>query len=164
MAITGRKPKPKVLKDATGRDHHGAQPKQIEIECDTDIYASYDSIPEPRQLWDSMLKAGVVKTSDRLAFMRYVSLLNEYVVAQKDVKARGQILYKGKKNERYNPSWRIMRDSNDALLKLEAEFGMTPSSKRRVMQVFDTGAEKEGESEYEKTREGQLKARYSLRE
>lgn len=58
-----------------------------------------------------------------------------YSDAAKDVEKRGMILKTNKGGERYNPSWRIMRDSHQELLKIETEFGMTPSSKRRMPAV-----------------------------
>ena len=55
----------------------------------------------------------------------------------KDLSERGLILDKGKgHNERYNPSWRMARDASDAMLRLEAEFGLTPSSKRKFTEML----------------------------
>lgn len=161
MPTAGRKPKPKAIKDATGRDHHGPQPAPAELDCDAggtvELYASYDTIPDPRDMWDSLCKAGVVKISDRLAYMRYVDLFHVYVNALKDVKERGEILLKNTVNERYNPSWRIMRDAAAEILKLESEFGLTPSSKRRAFLIPEAAAKES--DEYEQMRKAQRSAR-----
>lgn len=164
MATRGRKPKPAEVKELTGRSHHKKEAPPVKLEIDTQPIEDYGYLPSPGELWDNLTKAGIVKISDRLAFMRYHDLLTIYTDAARDVQERGQILNKGKSNERYNPSWRIMRDAQQELSRLEAEFGLTPSSKRRVMQPVDVAAHEDGESEYEEMRKRQFKARNSLRE
>jgi len=164
MVTRGRKPKPAELKELAGRSHHKKELPPIKLEIDTQPIEDYNYLPTADELWNNLAKAGVVKMSDRLAFMRYHDLLTVYMEAALDVKKRGQILNKGKSNERYNPSWRIMRDAQQETLKLEAEFGLTPSSKRRIMQPIDAAAIEDGENEYEEKRKEQLQARYRLRE
>lgn len=164
MVTRGRKPKPAELKELAGRSHHKKEPPPIKLEIDVQPIENYNYLPSADELWNNLAKAGVVKMSDRLAFMRYHDLLTVYMEAALDVKERGQILNKDKSNERYNPSWRIMRDAQQEILKLEAEFGLTPSSKRRIMQPIDAAAIEDGENEYEKKRKEQLQARYRLRE
>lgn len=137
MATTGRKPKPAAIKELSGRDHHKKQPKAIVLDIDRNNPGEYMYIPDGETLWNNLSSAGVVKVSDRLAFMRYIDLLHVYRIACEDVAERGLTLYKNTVNECYNPSWRIMRDAQAELLRLEAEFGLTPSSKRRVLQPLE---------------------------
>ena len=71
------------------------------------------------------------------------------------------IINKNMSNERYNPSWRIMRDAQAELLRLESEFGLTPSSKRRVLQPLESKAE-DGD-DYGSMRQDQRKEREAKR-
>ena len=168
-SVRGRKPKPQAIKELTGRDHHGKKNSLVELDIDAtadevvEDYDSYDTIPGARELWNSLYAAGIVKTSDRVAFLRYAQLLSEYVEAANDVKARGQILNKNMSNERYNPSWRVMLSAQQELTKLEVEFGLTPSAKRRVMQPVEAATSAGGGDNYADLREAQLKKRQKLR-
>lgn len=153
MATRGRKPKPDAIKKLGGRSHKKRGPQLAELPLDAMLEDSYLSIPQGRELWESLVKAGVAKKSDRQAFARYIDLLEVYAKAYSDVAIRGAVLNVGKSEERYNPSWRVMRDTQAELLKLEAEFGLTPSAKQRVMRIPDT-KEKEGEGGYAALRSG----------
>ncbi|MEG1825447.1 MAG: P27 family phage terminase small subunit [Cloacibacillus sp.] len=164
MVTRGRKPKPAEPKELVGRSHHKKEAPPATLEIDAQPIEDYNYLPSPGELWDNLIKAGVVKMSDRLAFVRYHDLLTIYTDAARDVGERGQILNKGKSNERYNPSWRIMRDAQQELSRLEAEFALTPSLKRRVMQPVDAAVFEDGESEYEEMRKKQRKTRNCLRE
>lgn len=136
MATRGRKPKPDAVKKLGGRSHKKKEAPLVELPLDAVLDDSYLSIPQGRELWESLVEAGIAKKSDRQAFARYVDLLEVYAKAYSDVATRGAVLNMGKTEERYNPSWRIMRDAQAELLKLEAEFGLTPSAKQRVMKAM----------------------------
>ncbi|MDO5116198.1 MAG: phage terminase small subunit P27 family [Synergistaceae bacterium] len=135
MATRGRKPKPDAVKKLGGRSHKKKEAPLVELPIDAMHEDSYLSIPQGRELWESLVEAGVARKSDRQAFARYIDLLEVYAKAYSDVAVRGAVLNVGKSEERYNPSWRIMRDAQAELLKLEAEFGLTPSAKQRVMKM-----------------------------
>lgn len=137
MATRGRKPKPEGIKKLGGRSHKKKQPPLIELPLDADCTESFMDIPGEKELWDSLVTMNVAKRSDRRAFGRYIDLLGIYKEALADVMERGVVLNKGMSGERYNPSWRVMRDAQSELLKLEAEFGLTPSAKQRVMKSAD---------------------------
>lgn len=128
------------------------------LPIDTQPMSDYDVLPTFAQLWDNLSKAGVAKMSDRLAFARLCDLYEVYEAAAKDVRKRGMTLYRGTVDERYNPAWRIMRDAHQEILKLEIEFGLTPSAKRRVMQPIEA-EKKEGGDDYAETRRQQREAR-----
>jgi len=53
---------------------------------------------------------------------------------------------KAGRGERLNPAVKALLQANEALLRLETEFGLTPSSKRRTMQPIDA-SENKGETE-----------------
>lgn len=145
MATRGRKPKPDAVKKLGGRSHKKKEAPLVELPLDAVLDDSYLSIPQGRELWESLVEAGIAKKSDRQAFARYVDLLEVYAKAYSDVATRGAVLNMGKSEERYNPSWRIMRDAQAELLKLEAEFGLTPSAKQRVMKIYgDKNIEEDG--------------------
>lgn len=158
MAIRGRKPKPEAIKALTGRSHKKKEPPLTVLAIDAQQESDYEVMPTFAQLWDNLSKAGVAKMSDRLAFARLCELYEMYAAAVYDVRARGMILRKGTVDERYNPSWRIMRDAHQEILKLEIEFGLTPSSKRRIMQPIDVKADEGGDG-YAETRRQQREAR-----
>lgn len=161
----GRKAKPAALKELTGRDHHGKKPQLVELDIDVtvkSIEGTYDYTPSLREIWNSLSAGGVVKPSDRRTFQRYEHLTAVYATAAKDIIDRGLILNKGERKECINPSWRTMRDANQELIKIEIEFGLTPSSKRRVLQPAE--AKESEENDYETRRAEALRERHSRRE
>ena len=137
----GVKAKPEALKKISPKSHHAKDDPRdlpnIVVDIDQDDNPNYTYFPQPKELWDSLFKAGIVKHTDRWAFQRWIELQHQYREAMKDLSERGLILDKGKgHNERYNPSWRMARDASDAMLRLEAEFGLTPSSKRKFTEML----------------------------
>lgn len=158
MGRRGPAPKPAAVIELTGRSHKKKQPPPKKLDIDAEISGDYDIIPSAKELWGSLAKAGIVKQSDRLAFMRMANLMAIYAKAADDVRERGLLLKKGTVDERYNPSWRILRDAHDAILKIEMQYGLTPSSKRSIMQPLETDA-KEGGDDYAEMRRQQREAR-----
>lgn len=158
MATAGRKPKPEAIKALSGRSHKKKEPPLKVLPIDAQPVSDYDMAPTFAQLWDNLSKSGVAVMSDRLAFKRLCDLYKVYESAVIDVEERGLTLYKGTVDERYNPAWRIMRDAHQEILKLEIEFGLTPSAKRRVMQPLETKTD-EGGDDYAETRRQQREAR-----
>lgn len=156
MGRRGPAPKPAAVLELSGRSHKKKLPPPKTLEVDAGEASDYDIIPSSRELWDSLVKAGVAKRSDRLAFLRMSNLKSIYADAAEDVRKRGLILNKGKEAERYNPSWRIMRDAHVEILKLEMQYGLTPSSKRMILQPLES--EKEDGDGYAEMRQ-QQKAR-----
>lgn len=137
MTTRGRKPKPDAVKKLGGRSHKKKEPPLVELSIDAVKSDDFLEVPKEKDLWNSLVAANIAKKSDRRAFGRYIDLLGVYKEAYEDVVARGVVLNKGMSGERYNPSWRVMRDAQAELLKLEAEFGLTPSAKQRVMKALD---------------------------
>lgn len=162
MGARGPKPKPIKISELSGRSHHKKEPPPVTLEIDNAPQSDYEYIPNAKELWDSLSMAGIVKTSDRLAYLRYSQLQKIYFDAVADIKDRGMIINKDMSNERYNPSWRIMRDAQAELLRLESEFGLTPSSKRRVLQPLESKTE-DGD-DYGAMRQSQRKEREAKRE
>lgn len=158
MGRRGPAPKPTALLELSGRSHKKKQPPLKTLDIDASIPDDYDIIPSAKELWLSLSKAGIVKQSDRLAFMRMANLMTIYAKAAEDVRVRGLLLKKDTADERYNPSWRIMRDAHIEILKIEMQYGLTPSSKRFIMQPLETDADKGGDA-YAETRLQQREAR-----
>ncbi|MBR4401037.1 MAG: phage terminase small subunit P27 family [Synergistes sp.] len=136
MATKGRKPKPEAIKKLGGRSHKKKEPPLVELPIDALTDAGDMAIPGDKELWGSLVEAGVAKKSDRQAFLRYIDMISVYMKARSDVEERGAVLDVGTKKERNNPSWRVMRQAQTELLKLEVEFGLTPSAKQRVMKAL----------------------------
>lgn len=154
MAVNGRKPKPAGVKALGGRSHKKKEPPLKELPLDLKLSSDYWTMPEPRDVWDSLVEAGIAKPSDRKAFARYADLLEVYENAYRDVLERGTVLEKGEKGEKPNPSWRVMRDAQIELLKIEAEFGLTPSAKQRVFKSLPGKEAEEVEMSYAAIRRG----------
>lgn len=155
MPVKGRKPKPEAIKKLGGRSHKKKEPPLVELPMDALTDANdYMAMPGEKELWSSLVEAGVAKKSDRQAFVRYIDMISVYVKARSDVEERGAVLDVGTKNERNNPSWRIMRQAQTELLKLEVEFGLTPSAKQRVMKALLCDNKTGGDGGYAAIRRG----------
>lgn len=156
MGRRGPAPKPAALLELSGRSHKKKQPPPKTLEVDAGETSDYKIIPSAQELWDSLVKAGVAKRSDRLAFLRLEKFTEIYFKAAKSVDKDGYSL--GKNSElRFNPAWRVMLAAHIEILKLEMQFGLTPSSKRAIMQPLE--AEKEDGDGYAETRRQQKERR-----
>lgn len=156
MGSRGPAPKPAALLELSGRSHKKKQPPLKTLEIDVGLASPYDDIPGARELWDSLAREGIAKRSDRLAFLRLEKFMEIYLKAAESVDRDGISL--GEKSElRFNPAWRVMLAAHIEILKLEMQFGLTPSSKRTVMQPLE--AEKEDGDDYAETRRQQKERR-----
>jgi len=158
----GRPAKPAAIKQLT-KPTRKKDSKAVQSVWDAEPTANdYETIPDPRTLWNNLSACGVVKLSDRLAFARYESTYAILVKANKDIKERGLILHKDTQNECYNPSWRIWRDCCAILSQFEKEFGLTPAAKRGITQPLSV-TEKPADQEdwYDKTRREQWANRHA---
>ena len=70
MGARGPKPKPAKIRELSGPSHHKKEPPPVTLEIDNAPQSDYEYIPNAKELWDSLSMAGIVKASDRLAYLR----------------------------------------------------------------------------------------------
>lgn len=132
MPVRGRKPKPDEIRKLGGRPH-----KKKENIIDFPVPdALKDLSPDVRldieEVWEHLIVMNVALPVDRGAFERYIRLRRMQEDAEQDMEERGVILRKGTARERFNPSFRVFQIVLVEMLKLEEQFGLTPSARRRV--------------------------------
>ncbi len=98
------------------------------------------------QLWNKaarlLMGMGLLTEADGFPLERYIDMLVEYEKARDDLAKNGQIIDVKMWNEEYqifevvsrkmNPAFRVFSKLNEALNRLEQEFGLTPSARSRI--------------------------------
>lgn len=106
--------------------------------------------PQQRLIWDSlapeMIRIGTLTLLDIPAFVRYIDLTLEYNEMQRQIAGRNYFFII--RNEDGTPKYistlpqvTIRNQALANLLKLEAQFGMTPSSRTRITAAPSGGEE-----------------------
>ena len=136
----GRLPKPLALTVLEGnRSHRRARspgPQYASLP-----YDAPDWLPaEGRREWRRLMTIfdrypGLVQTPDRQALIALCLEWDRYLLASKDIAARGLIVdgkSRGESSRIKNPSAQVARDSLLALQQLWARFGLTPLDRQRL--------------------------------
>ena len=76
--------------------------------------------------------AGILTRLDQRALLVYCNTWSYYREAEKKLSKEGMTLYSHNGSPIQNPSATVMHTARKDLMKLLAEFGMTPSSRTRV--------------------------------
>lgn len=146
----GRIATPSELQKLKGRSHHKKKETQ-ELPMDT-VGAKEDFTPvDPNEIWQQLVRKGIAKQSDSVAFSKYYDFYNVYNMAKNKLSETGLTIVSNKGKITINPLWSVILEAQQAMLKIEREFGLTPASKRKVlagvMPVIDTTMSQE-EKEY----------------
>lgn len=104
-------------------------------------------VREVREHWDTLTpqldRLGLLTRVDQAALVRYCELWVQWKALMADVHARGRTYTTVDKqgNERHyaRPEFRLLSDLNAQLLRLEQEFGLTPSSRAGLNVEFRVG-------------------------
>ncbi len=135
----GRKPKPTALKLVQGNPGHRPLPEnEAEIEVP-------DELPEPPEHLDVeacrewvrtgtlLLKSGLLTELDTGALAVYCTAYSRWADAEERIRKHGPIVEApGTGYPSQSPYLQIANKAMEQMLKIQAEFGMTPSSRTRV--------------------------------
>ena len=122
-------------------------PTWLSKERPTDMNGAELDLPTPRQVWDRLApqlhEIGVLTKVDVNALGRYCTLLVRWLEAEEIISERGKVYAVRHDDGRLkmmkrNPYVSIANETAAMLARLEAEFGMTPSS-RASIKVDDGG-------------------------
>ncbi len=134
--MRGRRPKPTKLKKLAGnpgkRPLNRREPKATGRPVCPD---HLDAIA--RSEWERvaplLTEMGVLASVDMAALGSYCAAYSVWVQAQLDINLRGLSRKVPMKGMVTNPSVRLARDAMDQMRKFMTEFGMTPSSRSRLV-------------------------------
>lgn len=132
----GRKPKPTGIKELEGNPGKRALNKQepkpenaIPI-CPPHLNGSART--EWKRITHELHALKIISRIDRAALVAYCQAWGDYVKACNKLKKEGEVIISDKGGMYQNPWVSIKNRSMDQLVKISAEFGMTPSSRARV--------------------------------
>ena len=137
--MKGRKPLPTQLKIVRGTDEkRHINPDEPTPEM-SDLAPPAELSPAALKEWERvrslLVDAGVVSVLDTTALIAYCETYATWADAMSRLRRTGMIL-KNEKGVLYrNPLIRVANDAQDRMVKLLAEFGMTPSSRTRVSAI-----------------------------
>ncbi len=139
MAKRGRKPTPTHLKEVRGNPGHRPLP-----EDEPEITAPSE-LPEPPEHLDVeacrewvrtgtlLLNSGLLTELDTGALALYCTAYSRWVDAEERIRKHGPIVESpGTGYPSQSPYLQIANKAMEQMLKIQAEFGMTPSSRTRV--------------------------------
>ena len=137
----GRKPKPTQLKVLEGNPGKRPIPKKKRHVPDG-LRVPSDLSPEAKKYWKQIVKnapLGLLRACDTHALKRYVIALCIYKKAVDDLEKSNSIIRSKNGTPIHNPHLGILNRQTDILLRLESEFGFTPSARARLdFQDHDT--------------------------
>lgn len=140
----GPKPKPNALKRLTGnpgkRPLNDAEPVPQKSAAVAPAWLTKDA----REVWErvapQLAGLGILTELDEGTLARYCTEWTIWHKARKRVNTLGVMLETTGGNYMQNPAVGVLHSSDKILRAIEAEFGMTPSSRSRVK--VETGAAK----------------------
>lgn len=132
----GRKPKPtetKIIEGNPGkRALNNQEPKPKVIIPDAPTHLQGDALDEYKRVSAELSTLKIITNLDRAALVSYCQAWGDYVKACKKIKTEGEVITSDKGNLYQNPWVGIKTGAMDRMLRISAEFGMTPSSRSRL--------------------------------
>ena len=137
--MRGRKPKPTALKILQGNPGKRALNK-FEPEVPQEMPECPDWIGKrAKKYWiqyaEELNKSGLLSRVDGSAFGAFCNALGMLEAANKDIDRRGHLINDVMKGKIKNPSVGIAKDAWAAIKAFSVEFGLTPSSRSRVVVI-----------------------------
>jgi P27 family predicted phage terminase small subunit len=134
--MRGRKPKPTKQKELEGNPGKRALNKR-EPKPDAAIPPCPQHLKGPaRTEWDritkELVKLKMISNLDRASLVAYCSAWGDYVKACNKLTTQGEVIISEAGNVYQNPWVGIKNKSMEKIVKISAEFGMTPSSRSRL--------------------------------
>lgn len=134
--MRGRKPKPTSVKELEGnpgkRALNRAEPKPPSVVPDCPEHLQGPARTEWKRITAELLKLKLIAQVDRAALAAYCMAWGDMVKATNKLKKEGEVIISDKGGMYQNPWVSIRNSAMERVLKISAEFGMTPSSRTRV--------------------------------
>jgi P27 family predicted phage terminase small subunit len=136
VTTRGRKPKPTETKKLAGNPGKRKINEQ-EPKPDVVIPAAPDHLDGPAleewyRITEELKKLRMITAIDRAVLITYCQAWGDYIKACDEVEKEGEVLFSDKGNAYQNPWTGIKTSAMDRMLRISAEFGMTPSSRSRL--------------------------------
>ena len=136
MAQPGKKPKPtnlRVLQGNAGKRPLNKKEPRPKAEIPTcPRHLSTKAKAEWKRVTRRLYALGLVTQVDRAALSAYCQAWGRWVEAEEEVRKNGDIVKTRAGNVIQNPWLAVANKAQEQMVKLAAEFGMTPSSRTRV--------------------------------
>lgn len=142
MGSRGTKPGPTALKLVKGvKPGRVNRSEPIPVDADRCPPLSDDAMEHWDRLAPELRRQGVLKANDVEAFGRFCTALADWWTARAHIDSEGAVVeapvfnkngdITGHRLQR-NQWWLVAKDADDALLRLGARFGMTPSDRSQL--------------------------------
>lgn len=132
----GRKPKPTEQKKLTGnpgkRKINDKEPKPDVVIPQPPDYLDGPALEEWYRITPELQKLRMITTLDRAPLVALCQAWGDYIKACDEVEKEGEVLFSDKGNAYLNPWAGIKTSAMDRILRISAEFGMTPSARSRL--------------------------------
>jgi len=134
--MAGRKPLPTHLKlvKGTARPHrmNKAEPKPVVAVPAPPDHLDEEASTKFTEMAEMLAHHGVMTELDTGALARYVVIWRRWIEAEQEVKRRGHVVKTSNDNIIQNPFLAVANKCLAQMHQIEAEFGLTPSSRSRI--------------------------------
>ncbi len=133
--MRGRKPEPthlRLLRQNPGNRPVNANEAEVEPGAAPPDWLTGDALGYWKPLSDQLDKAGLLSTVDAEALGLYCESVAEYAEASKQVKKFGRVIKSPSGYPMQSPWVSIRNKAHEQMLKLQQEFGKTPSARSRI--------------------------------
>lgn len=134
--MRGRKNKPTALKELEGnpgkRTLNKKEPKPAVVIPDCPAHLTGPARTEWKRITAELVKLKIISLVDRAALTAYCMAWGQLVQATNKLKKEGEVIISEKGGMYQNPWVAIRNRAMDQVVKIGAEFGMTPSSRSRI--------------------------------
>ncbi len=149
--MRGRKPKPTALEILAGnpgkRRLNLREPKPESSIPNCPEHLSREAQIEWERIAPELARLAILTALDRAALAAYCSCWGRWVEAERHVREHGMTV-RAPRGIKINPSVRIANNALQFLLKFAAEFGLTPSSRSRIVVGKPDGQERDDVEKY----------------
>ena len=134
--MRGRIPKPTEVKKLEGNPGKRAlnqkepKPESVIPRCPSHLPDAAKT--EWRRITKELHALGLLSRIDRAALVAYCQAWADYIEADKEITEQGSVIISEKGGMYQNPWVGIKNSALNRIVKISAEFGMTPSSRSRV--------------------------------
>lgn len=132
----GRKSKPTELKKLEGnpgkRALNNQEPKPDVVIPPPPDYLEGPALEEWYRITPELQKLRMITALDRAPLVALCQAWGDYIKACDEVEKEGEVFFSDKGNAYLNPWTGIKTSAMDRILRISAEFGMTPSARSRL--------------------------------
>ena len=134
--MRGRKPKPTEVKKLEGNPGKRAinkkepKPESVVPRCPSHLPKTAKA--EWARITKELKTLGLISRIDRAALVAYCQAWADYIEANQTIDEQGAVIVSEKGGAYQNPWVGIKNNALNRLIRISAEFGMTPSSRSRV--------------------------------